>query len=578
MTLTGLKSNTKYYYEVESANNNSDLSPSVDNNGGSYYTFTTLEEAPHIPVTPLVIQFKDSETEKSFRIDNTGGGTLNWSVSEQEGWIVEVGPISGDSNTAEITVKIDSGLADGYYEGKITIMSNNADNSPQYVGVTVQKGDISYVKRVNCGGGGYTDSESKQWNGDQEYDGEWGYEGGWSGNTGDEILDTEDDEIYQSERYGMSRYRFNVPEGNYKVTLHFCEIYFNNAGERVFNVLIEGEKKLDNFDIYEEAGHDRTVIKSYTVDVKDGILDIDFENIENVAKISGIEVEGISGGQEEDTVGPEAPINLRMTDRTNSSIMLEWEEGPTASDGDIAEYYIIRSTGINEIITSNTFYTVTGLLPDTTYYFSVYAVDDAGNESESSADGVFKTLKKQDNIGSILIEYDTYTFIDGVMDIDITVKNDAGGVITDYEGTVNLRWNIEMEGLPESIIYSVEDKGKKRISIDLSNKGEPEEIRRLVEVEGYEEEYRNEEIKIYKGEEIVDVSEEKTISLTDGTGIIIPSNALDKNYRISFIKLTNPPGVGSGLMDLVSPVCYDFVIMDSNGNIQEGIVLIIRQG
>lgn len=61
--------------------------------------------------------------------------------------------------------------------------------------------------------------------------------------------------VYQSERRGEASY--TIPVGRdktYTLRLHFAEKKFDAAGMRLFNVEINGERKLSNFDIFAAAG------------------------------------------------------------------------------------------------------------------------------------------------------------------------------------------------------------------------------------------------------------------------------------------------------------------------------------
>jgi hypothetical protein len=62
--------------------------------------------------------------------------------------------------------------------------------------------------------------------------------------------------VYQSERWGVFSYTVPglTPGGAYTVRLHFAEIYFKGAGQRVFNVSINGVPVLTNFDVFAVAG------------------------------------------------------------------------------------------------------------------------------------------------------------------------------------------------------------------------------------------------------------------------------------------------------------------------------------
>jgi hypothetical protein len=45
-----------------------------------------------------------------------------------------------------------------------------------------------------------------------------------------------------------------APGGTYTVVLHFAELYFTSAGQRVFSVLANGQAVLSDFDIFAAAG------------------------------------------------------------------------------------------------------------------------------------------------------------------------------------------------------------------------------------------------------------------------------------------------------------------------------------
>ncbi|MGB5107668.1 MAG: choice-of-anchor H family protein, partial [Candidatus Zixiibacteriota bacterium] len=75
-------------------------------------------------------------SSQTFTITNGGTGTLNWSVSDNAGWL-DVSPTSGNNNSQTITVSVSStNLSPTTYNATITVSSNNADNSPQTISVT----------------------------------------------------------------------------------------------------------------------------------------------------------------------------------------------------------------------------------------------------------------------------------------------------------------------------------------------------------------------------------------------------------------------------------------------------------
>jgi hypothetical protein len=104
--------------------------------------------------------------------------------------------------------------------------------------------------------------------------------------------------VYQTERYADSSsnvtYVFtNLMAGsNYWVRLHFAEIYFSASGQRVFNVLINGNQVLTNFDIYATAGAaNKAVVCQFTLPANaSGQLVIVGTNVVQNAQFNGIEI------------------------------------------------------------------------------------------------------------------------------------------------------------------------------------------------------------------------------------------------------------------------------------------------
>ncbi len=73
---------------------------------------------------------------QGFFIDNSGSGTLDWTVSDDVSWL-DCSPSSG-TNAGEVTVSVDgSGFTAGGYTGTITVSSPSAENSPQTIEVTM---------------------------------------------------------------------------------------------------------------------------------------------------------------------------------------------------------------------------------------------------------------------------------------------------------------------------------------------------------------------------------------------------------------------------------------------------------
>ncbi|MHC4753228.1 MAG: malectin, partial [Planctomycetota bacterium] len=155
-----------------------------------------------------------------------------------------------------------------------------------------------FVLRVNCAASEpYTDEAGNEWLPDQymEQGNKWGALDGMTVDRGDlGIADTDAPKIYETERYSMEAYKFIVPNGKYKVRLHFAETYdgITGEGQRIFSVAINGETVLTDLDPYKEGGgFQKPVVKTIEdVTVTNEELVIGFNiNIQN-PEINGIEI------------------------------------------------------------------------------------------------------------------------------------------------------------------------------------------------------------------------------------------------------------------------------------------------
>lgn len=94
--------------------------------------------------------------------------------------------------------------------------------------------------------------------------------------------------------YGGLSYSFDVPNGSYIVNLLFANVYTltTKVGSRVFDVAIEGELVLDDFDqVLAAGGSGRIVNRSIPVEVTAGEgLQIEFIPVKQNPAIKGIEV------------------------------------------------------------------------------------------------------------------------------------------------------------------------------------------------------------------------------------------------------------------------------------------------
>lgn len=107
----------------------------------AYNATTSTGTSPTIGVSPSSMSFTATAgganpANQSLSISNTGGGTLNWTASDNATWLT-VSPTSGTApSSTTVSVNI-TGLAAGTYNGTITISATGATNTPVTVPVTL---------------------------------------------------------------------------------------------------------------------------------------------------------------------------------------------------------------------------------------------------------------------------------------------------------------------------------------------------------------------------------------------------------------------------------------------------------
>ena len=144
--------------------------------------------------------------------------------------------------------------------------------------------------RVRAGGGAITDVNGNVWAADT------GFIGGYTYSDSNSIPNTNTPALYQAQRYSVGapvEYLFTVPNGTYFVTLKFAETYFTNTGQRVANILINGQMVQQNFDIVAAAGGPNLAIdETYSISVTNGMIDIQIASVVQNPEINAIQITG----------------------------------------------------------------------------------------------------------------------------------------------------------------------------------------------------------------------------------------------------------------------------------------------
>lgn len=233
---------------------------------------------------------------------------------------------------------------------------------------------------INVGGEAYSASNGITYIADRYYVGGDITDWSWVG----DVAGTNDESIYLSERWGDFQYSIPMPSGSYDVLLQFSELNWTAPGDRRISAVIENISMLRDFDIYNAAGFGSALdLKFGNIQVKDGNLTIKISATADAGTLAGIVVtrnagSGSSVGSAIDYVLPSTPINLTASKVVNKQLSLTW--GGSTDNVGVVGYRIYRDGAYITTVTGLS-YDDLGLTPDTTYQYTVKAVDGAGNES-----------------------------------------------------------------------------------------------------------------------------------------------------------------------------------------------------
>ena len=191
--------------------------------------------------------------------------------------------------------------------------------------------------RIKCAGPSYTDPLGQLWSAGPAY------AGGIPFSSAAPIMGTMTAPLYQSSRSWNSTttpaiYTFTVPNGVYAVTLKFAETSATEAGQRVFNVLINRQSVLTNFDVFASAGGANIALdKQYSVAVSEGELAIALVNVTGSPMISAIEITSTTEQSPYDVIvkfqQTEGAASLALPDIPMIGTLRVYRNGLLMSDG-----------------------------------------------------------------------------------------------------------------------------------------------------------------------------------------------------------------------------------------------------
>jgi uncharacterized protein involved in high-affinity Fe2+ transport len=212
----------------------------------------------------------------AFHISNSSGTNLSGSVAVPatggyQTWVTVTATVTLPAGTQTLTVNQDAG---GW----------NIDSMAFASGTTGTP-----VIQIDCGG-----AASGAWVADTDFTGGTAVTS-TNAITTSGVTNPAPQAVYQSNRYNAPTYTIGglTAGTSYTVRLHFAETYWTAAGQREFDVSINGTQVLTNFDIFATAGGENiATVKQFTATANSsGQIVITSTNVVDNAQFNGIEVD-----------------------------------------------------------------------------------------------------------------------------------------------------------------------------------------------------------------------------------------------------------------------------------------------
>jgi Ca2+-binding RTX toxin-like protein len=301
---------------------------------------------------------------------------------------------------------------------------------------------------VNSGGSAYTDADTGI-----AYAADTGQyaNGGSTFGNANAIAGTNDDSLYNNQRYSSSNLVYNVPvaNGSYDVTLKFAEIYsgITGAGQRIFDVEAENVLVLDNLDVYQQVGFNTAFDWTGTVSVTDGSLTLEFLKgaVQNPF-ISAISIKPAgSNPPPTDTTPPTASggaSDLTTTAATHTAT-ITWNDSGSGVDASTIGTNDITVSGGPSAVTVSSVSTTAGSNGSIIATYTLTSANgfDASDNGTYTISRVAGAVEDLANNGITAGTQDTFA---------VTIGTGGGNTITGTSGNDNLQGtagNDIMEGL-----------------------------------------------------------------------------------------------------------------------------------
>ena len=259
-------------------------SPVIQFSQASYLVNEDIGDSMAVTLT----RFGDTDASSEVQVIITGGNATAGSDYDDSSFPLTV-PFGPGATSETIIVPI---LPDDIEEDtetidfSVTSVDNATIGFQETTTLQILDDDSSVtVVRINAGGSTFVDELGQIWQADQSFSG-----GSTFSSTAD-ISNTNNDVLFQTERYGNFSYDIPVANGTYTINLNFAEIFWTSPGARVFDVTVEGQSVIDDLDIFTQLGANTALIQEFLgISVTDGELNIEFVTEVDNAKLSALEV------------------------------------------------------------------------------------------------------------------------------------------------------------------------------------------------------------------------------------------------------------------------------------------------
>ena len=192
--------------------------------------------------------------------------------------------VASGQTTATYAVSVSGASTSGTVTTTASLNGSSVSSS-----FTVQTAPVQTVApiRVNSGGPQYTDVNGHVWSADYGYG-----SGGTAASTSASISGTTDPALYKTYRWqsGTLQYQFAMPKGTHTVNLRFAETLFSSIGQRIFNIVLNGQTVRSNFDIFSVVGANKALVLTFPVSVTNGTVLIQLVGVVQNPKINAIEI------------------------------------------------------------------------------------------------------------------------------------------------------------------------------------------------------------------------------------------------------------------------------------------------